>query len=452
MTDTDVNKLVVLAQKKADKARARAEEQGDTGQFRGKNAVKAMHDLGFPDVTPTGQLKNTCANTCVAIGKLEIVCEYDAFHDKLLVGGHRIGQYAGELGDLACLHLRRMIEKKFGFDPKREGMRDACMQLCIENQFDPICEYLDGLDWDGVDRIDEWLTTYLGAEDTPLNRAIGRIALIAQVRRARQPGCKFDQIIVLEGKEGKNKSTALTVLAGGNENFSDQTILGRGDKEQQELLRGVWVYEIADLTNIARTEVESVKAFASRTHDRARPAYGHYLVALARRCVIWATTNNKEYLKSQTGNRRFWPILVAVARPIDIESLKRDRDQLFAEAAHYEAMGASSVLPENLWDAAAIEQEQRREADPWEDVLVHARGTFTENEDKETRAIEERISSQDLLSKYLNIPIEKQVQSHLKRLSDVMGRLGWEGPKPMREKGKLYRGYCRPPPKEGKQQ
>ena len=146
-------------------------------------------------------------------------------------------------------------------------MLEACIQLCLENRFDPVVEYLDSLEWDGVSRIDEWLTTYLGAEDTELNRAIGRIALIAQVRRARDPGCKFDQIIVLESAEGEFKSTALQVLAGGPENFSDQTILGRGDQEQQELLRGVWLYEIADLSNIRKAEVEDVKAFARRSRQ-----------------------------------------------------------------------------------------------------------------------------------------------------------------------------------------
>jgi predicted P-loop ATPase len=310
-----------------------------------KPVAKILASLDFPDVSATGAVRPTCANTRIAIGKLGIKCEYDEFHDKLLIGGTPIGQYAGELSDHACVYLREMIDQEFGFDPRREIMRDACMQLCLKNQFDPIVDYLSGLQWDGVERVDEWLSTYLGAEDTELNRAIGRIALIAQVRRARSPGCKFDQIIVLESPEGKDKSTALLVLAGGPANFSDQTILGRGDKEQEEALRGVWVYEIADLSNIRKAEVEDVKAFASRTHDRARPAYGHFRIDLPRRGVIWATTNNSEYLKSQTGNRRFWPVPVAVIRPIDLEALIRDRDQLLAEAAALEEHGASIVLP-----------------------------------------------------------------------------------------------------------
>jgi predicted P-loop ATPase len=212
------------------------------------------------------------------------------------LGGKSIDRYAGELADDAVLMICKAVEDRYGFDPPVEKMRNALRQLCLESSFDPVVEYLDTLEWDGKKRLDRWLTTYLGAADTPLNRAIGTIALVAQVRRARQPGCKFDQIIVLEGYEGKQKSTAVSVLAGPPENFSDQTILGKPDKEQQELLRGVWVYEIADLSNMARSEVDAVKAFASPQYDRARRAYGHTVESAPRRCVVWATTNNKEYL------------------------------------------------------------------------------------------------------------------------------------------------------------
>src|SRR5260221_258545 len=164
-----------------------------------------------------------------------------------------------------------------------------------------------------------------------------RLVLIAAVRRARRPGTKFDQILTLEGPEGLNKSTAIKVLAG-EENFSDTTILGMSDKQQMENVRGVWLYEIADLSGIKRAEVEAVKAFASRTSDKARPAYGRCVVDQPRRCVFFATTNERTYLKSQTGNCRFWPVQVG---NIDIESLQRDRDHLWAEAAYYEKQGAS---------------------------------------------------------------------------------------------------------------
>src|SRR5262249_13469138 len=206
--------------------------------------VEAM-SLGFPDMTETGTIKRTCANVRHALGLMGIKCEYDAFHDKLIIAGQIIGEYTGELSDYTCLALRRMFEEQYGFDPGKDKMFEGAVQLCLENRFDPVVDYLAALRWDGVERIDRWLTTNLSVEDTPLNRAIGKIALVAMVRRARQPGCKFDQIITMESEEGFLKSTALSVLAGAPENFSDQTILGQSDKEQQELLRGTWVYEIA---------------------------------------------------------------------------------------------------------------------------------------------------------------------------------------------------------------
>ena len=165
----------------------------------------------------------------------------------------------------------------------------------------------------GMKRLDTWVIDYLGCEDTPLNRAIGRVVLIAACRRARKPGCKFDNIIVLEGIEGINKSTAIRVLAG-DENFSDQSIIGANDKEVQEQLDGIWMHENADLAGMRRADVEHVKAFASRQVDRARPAYARVREDRPRRSIEWGTTNNDQYLLSQTGNRRIWPLKTGANR------------------------------------------------------------------------------------------------------------------------------------------
>lgn len=207
---------------------------------------------------------------------------------------------------------------------------------------------------------------YFNCEDTSLNRAQGRKLIIAMAARARHPGCKFDTIVVFEGDEGLGKSTAVRALAG-YENFSDESIIGRDSREVQEHTAGVWVHESADLAGLSKREVESVKAFGSRTVDRARPAYGHIVKEQPRRCVMTATTNNTEYLQSQTGNRRFWPM--RVLKHIDIDKIKADRLQLLGEAAYYEAQGESLVLDESLWADAAAEQEKRRIRDVWEDVL-----------------------------------------------------------------------------------
>jgi len=400
----------------------------------------AAPEPNWPDLDQANRPRRTYRNAREAIKALAITCSYDEFHDRMLVGGHPIEQWAGELSDAATVMLRQIIIEHFGFDPGKEHVADAATVLCLENRFDPVCNYLDGLKWDGVPRLDRWLPSYLGAEDTALHRAIGRATLIAAVRRVRQPGCKFDHILTLEGPEGLGKSTAIAVLAG-VENFSDQTILSQSEKEQQELLRGVWLYEIADLAGLRRAEVEKIKAFASRTHDRARPAYGRRRVDAPRRGIFIATTNDDEYLKSQTGNRRFWP--VAVGTKIGTDSLRRDRDQLWAEAAQAERGGEATTLSAELWASVADAQEARREHDPWDDLIAGVNGLVYPSADG--MGEEERVSTEELYKGHLGLSATERLTTvHHQRLKRTMRRLGWRGPEYIGFGGKTQkRGYFR---------
>jgi Virulence-associated protein E len=385
--------------------------------------------LYWDEVDKNGKPKSTYINTKLAITVLSISCRYDAFHNRFLVEGKIIKKGRINL-DHIVREVRDKIHRAYQFDPGLKHTQDAIVALCLENQFDPVLDYLNALQWDGTPRLDRWLSIYAGAADTPLNHEFGRLALIAAVRRVRRPGTKFDPIIVLEGKMGTGKSTVFVTLAGA-ENHSDQTILGKHDREQQELLGGVWIFEIADLADMRKTDVEHLKAFASRTHDRAREAYGHFRTDQPRRGIIGATTNHDRYLKE--ADRRFWPVKTGV---IDIEALQRDRDQLWAEAAQRESEGASLVLQRGLWEAAGTEQQEREEGDPWDDVLSQAIGEVEQGE--------ERIASTDLLSTVLRIDISKQRDIDYKRLGRCMRRLGWSGPKKTVIVGKHVKGYARP--------
>jgi hypothetical protein len=384
----------------------------------------------------TGNPKPTRTNTRRALRKLGINFSYDEFHDRLLVEGDKYGEIVNL--DHCALMLSLRILKAYNFEPNPRYTLDGAVQICLENRFDPVRNYLNALRWDGVPRLERWAVAYLGADDTELNREFGRLALIAAVRRVRHPGCKFDPIIVLEGPMGTQKSKAIETLAG-TENFSDQTILGARDREQQELLAGVWLFEIAELSNIRKTEVEHIKAFASRTYDRARPAYGRMRVDQPRRCILFATTNDEEYLK--VADRRFWPVKTTT---IDIEALKRDRDQLWAEAAQQEKEGASVVLKRELWGRARTEQEAREESDPWLDKLVNATGT------KDYDRGEELIASTDLLSIVLEMHISRQRDTDYKKLGRCMRRLGWDGPKKVMISDQPVKGYTRPLKEEKK--
>ena len=317
--------------------------------------------IRWSDRNEDGDPKITCANAQDAIQHLGVTCAKDVFHEKLIVGGHPIAQWAGDLSDDAVQMLRHIVRQVYGLDFGERHVRDAAIQLCLRHQFNPVTDYLASLRWDGVPRIANLLPRYFGADETAFTGEVGRLMLTAAVRRARAPGCKFDQIVVLEGPEGTGKSMAIKILAGEN-NFSDQRILGASDKEQQEAVTGVWLYELAELEGIRRTDVERIKQFASRTEDRARPAYGRFRIDRKRTCVFIATTNEQDYLKGTTGNRRFWPVKTS---GIDLEGLERDRDQLWAEAAAGEAAHASIGLDARLWATAGAEQHERLEDDAW---------------------------------------------------------------------------------------
>ena len=243
-------------------------------------------------------------------------------------------------------------------------------------------------------------------------------------------------MIVLEGGQGGGKSTAIRILAG-EANFSDQEILSLDPKSQMEALEGVWLYEIAELEGLTRSDSTKVKAFLSRAVDQGRPAYARFKERRPSQSVFIGTTNDDKYLRDMTGNRRFWPVKVGT---IDLEALVRDRDQLWAEAAYWEAKGESLVLPQELWPLAQKEQDARLEDDPWMDALVKITSA---NCDRVESFL--RISSKVLLSDFLSTPTERQQQNHLKRLAGLMRKLGWEGPRPLRmADGSIERGYQRP--------
>jgi predicted P-loop ATPase len=403
-----------------------------------KNSFTPLARLAnWREVKANGRPVPSFHNARVSITALGIECRYDLFHDRIIIG-FRCGQIhhvlAGEFTDKALIRLRQFISDRFGFDPRTENVLDAVKSLALENCFDPVLDMLDMAQaaWDQTQRLDTWVITYFKCEDTPLNRAIGRLVLIEAVRRARRPGCKFDNITVLESGEGLLKSTAICVLAG-DENFSDQSALGVRDKEVQEILTGVWMHENADLAGMKKAEVEHVKAFASRQVDRARPAYGRLPEWRPRRAIEWGTTNNSQYLLSQTGNRRFWPLAVG---KIDIDALRRDRLQLLGEAATHEAKDESLVLDESLWSAAGEAQEQRRVTDPWEDKLSNIPKSVNvldgrwqqiiHNENVGDGHQRQKVASQDLLTYVLQIPTHLQTAAHGVRLALAMKKVGWQ--------------------------
>jgi len=396
----------------------------------------------FPDTDKAGRPRSTCTNTRVALEALGVQCRHDVFHNRFEIGGKAIDRWAGEVSDTVVQAVRPLIRETYGFDPGLQNANDAAVQLCLVNQYHPIKAYLAGLQWDRVPRLGTWLANYLGAEASRLNAQFGTLSLVAAVRRIRAPGAKFDEITVLEGPEGANKSTAIQILAGEG-NFSDQPILTLDDRAQQEALCGVWLYEIADLTGISRADVDRIKAFASRCVDRTRPAYGRHRIDAPRTCVFFGTTNNERYLQSQTGNRRFWPVRVGT---IALAQLERDRDQLWAEACVLEARahGTDIRLGAEHWHEASAVQDMRLEADPWEDILRNiAPDALNIHERPDGRGQEMRVATTEIFTRFLTLDPGRLTAAHPKRVAFIMRRLGWDGPKLIWQRDKPVKGYVK---------
>jgi predicted P-loop ATPase len=241
----------------------------------------------------------------------------------------------------------------------------AVETVARDRAFHPVREYLEGLVWDETPRLDDWLVSYLGAKDSPYVSAISSRWLISAVARVFRPGCQADSALILEGPQGIRKSSALATLAG---SWFTDGLSELGSKDSAMETCGVWIIELAELDSLSRAEVSTVKAFISRRHDRFRPPYGKRLVDLPRQCVIAGTVNPEGgYLKDATGGRRFWPL---VCGEIDIEGLKRDRDQLWAEAYGRFKRGDPWWLNDRcLVDHAAEEQADRYQGDAWEEPI-----------------------------------------------------------------------------------
>ena len=300
-------------------------------------------------------------NIRLALKKLGTTISYDSFARVALVNG-------GILDEARLTRLWIAIADAFGFRPAKPTLHSLLTDEALAVPFHPVRNYLDAQTWDGIPRLDRWLSTYGGAPNTPYVRAVGALVLIAAVRRVRSPGCKFDELLILESEQGRMKSTALRALCPQDDWFSDDLPLGVDSKLVIERTVGKWIIEAQEMHGNRGKEAEQLKAFLSRQTDGpVRLAYDHLPTTVPRQFIIMATTNAKGgYLKDQTGARRFWPVTI---ERFDSDAVARDRSQLWAEAAIREAMAVSIRLDPELWTEAGEQQETRRAVDPWEPIL-----------------------------------------------------------------------------------
>lgn len=302
-----------------------------------------------------------------------------------------------------------------GREATDKALREAVLLIADKNAYNPVTDWLNAIKWDGNPRLDGLLPNYFSTDPAEGNwaRVVGPKFLIGMVARALNPGCKRDEILILQGPQGINKSSALAVLAG-DEYFSD-SLPNMHDKEASEHISGLWLIEVSEMAKILRGNQEDVKGFLARKNEKYRPAYGRHTVTQPRQCVFAGTTNADQYLNDPTGERRYWP--VKCVGKIDLDGLTRDREQLFAEAVLRYRLREPYWLstPEELSLADQITSD-RTEHDPWQDRIERYCAGFQR----------QAITMETLFVACIGIPFDRQNRRETGRVARILTRLGYE--------------------------
>ena len=308
-----------------------------------------------------GAIEPTASNA-VAVLRRPDVCKasiaYDEFKDTTLIAWEGEDQWR-PMRDTDYTRLRSELER-IGFKrPGRELVRDAALLVAEENTFDSAVEWGNSLRWDGVPRVDGFLERYAQAESSDYTRAVSRYLWTALAARLLQPGAKCDMVPVLVGGQGTGKSSGVMALAPEPDAYVEVNLEHRDDNLARSL-RGKLVGELGELRGLMTREAEAIKAWITRTHEEWIPKYMEFATKFPRRLVFIGTTNSEEFLADDTGERRWLPVRVG---SVDVEAIKRDRDQLWGEAV--EIFKREGLHWREAMGLAVHHHEEFKVTDPW---------------------------------------------------------------------------------------
>ena len=332
---------------------------------------------GLPDVkdwtkklrlTEKGAIASTIENVVIILngdpGLVDKIGFNEMSHNIVALGSlpWRKGKGERQWSDADDADLRYYLERVYGLSGK-DKIFDAVNVVAMAHKFHPVRDYLDACEWDEEPRLETLLIDYLGAEDSPYTRAVTRKALVAAVARIYRPGCKFDYMLTLRGRQGLGKSALIAKLGG--EWFSDTFTTMQG-KEAYEQVQGAWIVEVGELAGMRKAEAETIKLYISKQSDRFRPAYGRRLQEFPRQCIFIGTTNESQFLRDTTGNRRFWVVDTPNKPRLDMwEELTPDMvRQIWGEAVALYHKGEELYLPKDLESVAREVQQIYEEENP----------------------------------------------------------------------------------------
>lgn len=356
--------------------------------------------------------KNYICNTdnviriLTGISEFKNIVWYDEFHHKYFTKWE--SKSVREWDDIDDLKLMVCVQNKIGLHKMSEthinqAIRLRAKQDCRNEPKD----YMQSVTWDHVNRIESFFVDCFGTDDNDYSRAASKNWWLGIIARVYSPGCKVDNMIVLESAQGQQKSTALSVIGG---QWYSEVSESVSSKDFYMAIQGKLILEIAELDAFSRAEANTIKKMITCRVDRFRPPYGRATQDFPRQCILVGTTNDNHYLKDDTGGRRIWPIKIG---GIKLELISNIRDQLFAEAVYrYKSGETWWMMPKS----AAVEQESRRQDDPWEEAI---NDWLVLNQKAEVRA-----SEVATLALKLDIgKVDKRIQS---RICTVLRIIGWQ--------------------------
>lgn len=307
---------------------------------------------------------------CSRYNVATILSQHPAWQGRLAWDGLKLKALDKEWGPWTSectTKLGTWLSEEFEIEPQRAELGKAVIVEAMGNEQHPIRQYLAALQWDGQSRIEQLFVHYFGGADSKINRIFGKRWLISAVARALNPGCKVDTMPILSGKQGARKSSGFRALCPDATWFSDTRLPLDNVTRSVEMIRGRWIYEIAELEAFRGKEDTTLKGWLSSQEDNVRIAYAEEAQSFPRQVVFVGTTNDSEFLHDETGNRRYWPVKVT---RVNVEAIERDRDQLWAEARSWYECGEQWHLTEEEEALAAVVQDEAQEKDAWGDILA----------------------------------------------------------------------------------
>ena len=373
-----------------------------------------LHEEGAPEIdtewlkeltiNKMGEVETTIPNFELIIDndpRLKDRFYYDEFEDRTfgqLPLPWEAGDRLRDLKDIDDSNLESFISRTYKIHHS-SNIKKAFDNVCYKYKRHPVRDYLDQLEWDKTPRLETLLTDYLGATDSEYARTVIRKMLCASVARIYEPGTKFDNTVILIGPEGIFKSTFIARL--GRCWFSDSFVGVTGVDSMQQL-QGTWLMEMPELDALKKAEITAVKSFLSKTMDKYRSSYGRRNNIHPRQTIFWGTTNESNPLKGDTGNRRFWPVVVKGVPKEQFNKLTPIVDQIWAEAKHYYKQGEDLDLPDHIKIEAKEIQKHHTENDSragliasylemllpedWEEMSRTERYHFINSSDKDLKA------------------------------------------------------------------